>query len=258
MNHPKRIFIVGHPGAGKALLSKTLAEKLQWNFIDADIGLEYRIGKPLIEILGAEGSQDFYECQFNILQSLTKLTNVVVATDVSVVCDPKNRELLAKEFVVYLKTNTATQIERTARNPMPLLLSDHIDSLFDYLHEDRDSFFLALSDLTIDGNESNLDKHVTDLVLNIFEKEDIAPDASKVTLDRKDMVLFHKSLGMPIHLPNHQAICLKLLAQGKSSKEIARILNISHRTVEGYIAKMTDETGCLSSKELIALYHDQP
>ena len=149
-------------------------------------------------------------------------------------------------------------MERTARNPMPLLLSEHIDSLFDYLHQDRDNFFLALSDLTIDGNDSNLDKHVTDIILNIFEKNDIVPDINKIKLDRKDMVLFHKTLGTPIHLPNHQAICLKLLAQGKSSKEIARVLNISHRTVEGYIAKITDESGCTSSKELIALYHDQP
>jgi shikimate kinase len=257
MNHPKRIFIVGHPGAGKALLSKALAEKLQWNFIDADIGLEYRIGKPLIEIFGVEGTQNFHECQFNILQSLIKLTNIVVATDVSVVCSEKNIKILEKEFVVYLNVNTSTQMERIVRNSIPLLLSDHIDSLFNYLHQDRDSFFQALSDLTIDGNDGNLDKH-TDLVLNIFEKNNIVPAINKISLDRKDMVLFHKLLGTAIYLPDHQAICIKLLAQGKSSKEIGRILNISHRTVEGYIAKMTDELGCVSSKELIALYHDQP
>lgn len=105
---------------------------------------------------------------------------------------------------------------------------------------------------------SNLDKQIADLILNIFEKNNVVPVINKMSLDRKDMVLFHKLLGTAFYLPVHQAMCLKLLAQGKSSKEIARILDISHRTVEGYIAKMIDELGCASSKELIALYHDQP
>jgi len=33
MSQIKRIFIVGHPGAGKALLAKALAEKLGWRSI---------------------------------------------------------------------------------------------------------------------------------------------------------------------------------------------------------------------------------
>jgi shikimate kinase len=258
MNYPERIFIVGHPGAGKALLAKTLAEKLGWNFIDADIGLEYRIGKPLIEILGKEGAQNFHKCQFNILKSLIKLTHIIVVTDVSIVCDEKNRAILGEEFSVYLKTNTSIQIERATRNPLPLLISNCLAPLFDYLHQDRDDFFEALSDLIIDGNDGNLDKHVADIALNISETSSIAFPKNKIHLDRKDMVLFHKSLGTAIHLPEYQAICLKLLAQGKSSKEIARILDISHRTVEGYIAKLIEKLGCSSSKELIALYHDQP
>jgi tRNA A37 threonylcarbamoyladenosine biosynthesis protein TsaE len=35
MSKPKRIFIVGHMGAGKALLSEALAKKLGWQYIDA-------------------------------------------------------------------------------------------------------------------------------------------------------------------------------------------------------------------------------
>lgn len=38
MNKPNRIFVVGHPGAGKMIFSKAFADKIQWNFIDADIG----------------------------------------------------------------------------------------------------------------------------------------------------------------------------------------------------------------------------
>jgi len=36
MIKPKRIFIVGHMGADKALLSEALAKKMSWKFIDAN------------------------------------------------------------------------------------------------------------------------------------------------------------------------------------------------------------------------------
>ena len=48
----KRIFIIGHHGAGKALVAKTVAEKLGWQFIDTDFGLEAKIGRKLSEIVG--------------------------------------------------------------------------------------------------------------------------------------------------------------------------------------------------------------
>jgi shikimate kinase len=53
-------------------------------------------------------------------------------------------------------------------------------------------------------------------------------------------------------------MCLKLLVQGKTAKEIAQDMHISYRTVEDYIAKTIELLGCTSSKELIALYYEQP
>lgn len=35
MKKPKRIFVIGHMGAGKALFSEALAKKLDWQFIDS-------------------------------------------------------------------------------------------------------------------------------------------------------------------------------------------------------------------------------
>ena len=47
MNSYKRIFIIGQPGAGKDLLAKTLAEKLGWEFINANLDLETRVGRTI-------------------------------------------------------------------------------------------------------------------------------------------------------------------------------------------------------------------
>lgn len=71
------------------------------------------------------------------------------------------------------------------------------------------------------------------------------------------LTIFHKQTNMPVHLSNQQSACLSLLAQGKSAKEIARLMQLSHRTVEHYLEIIRKLLGCASTKELIASYMDQ-
>ena len=52
MKRPERIFIVGHMGAGKFIFTKALAEKLEWQIIDANPSVERYIGRQTKEILG--------------------------------------------------------------------------------------------------------------------------------------------------------------------------------------------------------------
>lgn len=47
---------------------------------------------------------------------------------------------------------------------------------------------------------------------------------------------------------------LKHLAQGKTTKQIAIIMNLSPRTIEYYCEMLRKELGCASSKELIVHY----
>jgi DNA-binding CsgD family transcriptional regulator len=69
--------------------------------------------------------------------------------------------------------------------------------------------------------------------------------------------LIHKGLHMPVHLSSQQAKCLLLLVKGKSAKEIALQMQLSHRTVEHYLEKIRRQLGCSSTKELVASYSDQ-
>ena len=256
MSHYKRIFITGHPGAGKALLAKKLAEQLGWQFIDADLGLEFNIGRGLNEILGT-GLDAYYDCQSEILATQLNKENIVVATDGTIVCSEKNRQLLSSEFVVYLNVSTRVQMERTARNPAPLLPVRDVKTFLNALHTERDHLYEKMSRLTINGDDSALEKHLLDIIKEFTEAKDVDEVSVKLTLDNKDLTLFHKKLHVPVHLSEQQAVCLKLLVQGKTSKVIAREMNISHRTVEGTLAKTMEQLGCSSSKELIALYYNE-
>lgn len=254
----KRIFIIGHPGAGKALLAKTVAENLGWQFIDADFGLEIRLGRTLAEIVGEQGVESFYACQSELLQRLLLQEHIVVTTDASIICGEKNRNLLLKEFVVYLKVSTKVQIARNARDPDPLLLNTEITTFIDKLHQERDHLFNQVSHLTIRSDDSDPGRHVARILQVIAKDDESKVRADRVILHKKDRILFHKFLHVPVELTSQQAACLKLLAEGKSAKDIARSLSLSFRTVEAYLAKTMELTGCTSSKELMALYHDQP
>lgn len=260
MNQHKRIFIIGHIGAGKGLLGKAVADRLGWGFVDADLGLEARVGRYLAEIVGKpQGVETFFKCQSEILKTQLKKENIVVTTDASLLAAEKNKELLSSEFVVYLKVSTPVQIERSSRDSTALLLPmENYTAFLDAMHNERDGIYEKASSLTIDSDDSDLHAHVETITNAVIGSQVQNESVRTIKLDRKDLILFHKKRYVPVHLSEQQARCLKLLAQGKTSKEIANDLNISYRTVEEYIAKTIDQLGCSSSKELIALYHDQP
>lgn len=254
MSQNKRIFIVGHPGVGKAVLAKLLSEKLGWEFINADFGLELRVGRSLDKILGKQGEEVFHHCESEILMNQLGLENIVVTTDASIVCDKKNRQILSKEFVVHLQASTSVQIERLLRNPIALLPVD-MKNFLDNLHHKRDNLYEQIANLTIDSDDNSLEVHVSKIMKNILSNEKIEVESLQFKLNKNERIFFHRIEHIPVQLSDQQALCLKLLAQGKSSKEIAQVLTISNRTVERHIANLMEILGCSSSKELIALYH---
>jgi shikimate kinase len=249
------IFVLGHPGAGKGFFAKTLASKLGYEFIDADLGLEAKVGAPLENILGKEGIRGYASIQDEILQALDVKEKTVVATDGPIALSKKAAELLQDALIVFLKTSTQIQMRRSLRNQKPLLNHVSYEQLLNTLHEQRDEIYERLSDVIIDGDEGDIDEHVS----KVCQQLDIASDESmESTLHENELVFFKYNTDTPVTLTQQQALTLKYLADGLSSKEIARHMNISHRTVEGYIAQLKEKLSCNSSKDLISLYHANP
>lgn len=151
MNKPKHIIIVGHMGAGKSLLGKALADKLAWQHVDTNIGLERYMGCYLHEIIGKQGEVAFYQFQNKLLMHYLGKENIVITTEDSYILNEENRRLLASEFVVYLKVTTPVQIERMATGPAPLLLNTDIKTFLDDLHSERDKLYEEVARFTIDS-----------------------------------------------------------------------------------------------------------
>lgn len=150
MTNPKRIFIVGHTGAGKFLLGEALAKKLGWQFIDANPGLERYIGRNLNEILGKQGEEAFHQCEAEIISHYIGKEHVVLIMEEAVIATEKNRKLLSSEFVVYLKVSTPVQMKRWPDGRTPLLPIADLKAFIDKQHLERDSFFEEVATLTIE------------------------------------------------------------------------------------------------------------
>ncbi len=151
MGQPKRIFIVGHLGAGKSLLAEALAKKLGWQFVDANPSLERWIGRSLSDIFGQQGEAAYHECETEILAHYAAKEHVVVVLDEAVIATEKNRKLLSSEYVVYLKVSTSTQMERMKGGRAPLLPIPDVKAFLDKQHHERDHLFEAVATLTIDS-----------------------------------------------------------------------------------------------------------
>ncbi|MDI9819795.1 MULTISPECIES: LuxR family transcriptional regulator [unclassified Legionella] len=139
----------------------------------------------------------------------------------------------------------------------------HLYSLFfeqdehDFLH-----WIINNSQLLHDFIE-NYNLIARDLILEAKSPENriVLPDfndATPSTVQTRHRVrIFHKTMHVPIYLSPQQGRCLKLLMQGKSTKEIAKILGLSTRTVEHYFERIRELLGCGTNKEMIAMYIDQ-
>lgn len=251
MKELKRIFVIGHPAVGKAYFAKNLADRLGYQFVDADMGLEHRIGLTIKEILGQAGLEHFERSQETIFGSLSKKSGVVVGLDCHVGKTPKIRECLKNACVVFIKTTLETQIRRSGSRE-PLISDQNYEDLFKTLHDNRDDFYNEISNVVLSADDGDVDRHI-DVVLD-YLKQNAFTLVKPTGLTDKELVFFKYNTDIPVCISEQQAICLKHLSKGQSAKEIAREMDISYRTVEVYIAQLKERLECDSSKDLIGLY----
>jgi shikimate kinase len=122
----RNIYLIGPMGSGKTAVGRQLARTLRLRFYDSDVEIEQRTGVDIPYIFEKEGETGFREREREVIDSLTQLDGVVVATGGGAILLPENREKLASRGrVVYLKTSIAQQLERTRHGRQrPLLYTE--------------------------------------------------------------------------------------------------------------------------------------
>jgi shikimate kinase len=145
-------------GAGKTTIGRQLAQALSLEFIDSDRVIEERTGVDIPTIFEYEGEEGFRTREECIIDELTRLPNIVLATGGGSVIRPLNRRHLASRgFVVYLHTPVALQLQRTAHDKnRPLLQTEDPEARLKELFEQRDPLYREISDLIVDTDRHTI------------------------------------------------------------------------------------------------------
>jgi shikimate kinase len=107
------IFLIGYRGTGKTTVAQLLADRLGWDWLDADETLEKRHGRSIRAIFAEEGEAGFRDREAALLAELCRLRRHVVATGGGVVLREGNRQRLREAgLVVWLQGDAATLWQR--------------------------------------------------------------------------------------------------------------------------------------------------
>ena len=151
MAKPKRIFLIGPMGAGKTTIGKHLAHSLGMEFRDSDLEIQRRTGVDIPTIFEYEGEEGFRQREQQVIDELTQLDNLVLATGGGAVTRAENRQhLSARGIVFYLECTPQQQYERTYRDRnRPLLQTDDPLARLTQLMQVREPLYRDTADYVV-------------------------------------------------------------------------------------------------------------
>jgi len=151
-----KIFFVGLMGAGKTTVGRSLAKNLGLDFYDTDQEIEKRTGVRVPTIFEMEGEAGFRKREVGMIDELTQMDNIVLATGGGAVLSLENREHLASRgTVIYLRASVHDLYLRTRfdRN-RPLLQNTNPQAKLEQLFAARDPFYREVAHHVVDtGNQ---------------------------------------------------------------------------------------------------------
>jgi len=149
------LFLIGPMGAGKTTLGRIIAQELGYPFFDSDRVIEERTGVDIPTIFDYEGEQGFRDRESKVIDELTQLKKVVLATGGGAVLRKENRDRLAQRgFVIYLKVSVKSQLDRTSRDKSrPLLQIEDPEKKLRELADARRPLYEATCDFSVSTDE---------------------------------------------------------------------------------------------------------
>jgi shikimate kinase len=139
MAQTENIYLIGLMGAGKTTIGRQLAKALTVPFYDSDKAIEERTGVDIPTIFEFEGEQGFRDREQKMLEQLTQMDGIVLATGGGAV------------LRVYLQCAIDRILERTRRDTQrPLLQTDNPRSRLEALFAEREPLYLSCADFKVD------------------------------------------------------------------------------------------------------------
>ena len=139
-------------GAGKTTIGKLLAKTLGKTFYDTDHEIEKRTGVKIAIIFELEGEAGFRKRETAIIQELSGLSNIVMATGGGAILAQENRELLKNNgTVIYLRANVNELCHRMRNDKhRPLLQNVDIRAKLEQLYAERNPLYTETATFIFD------------------------------------------------------------------------------------------------------------
>ncbi len=164
------IFLIGPMGAGKSAVGRKLAEELGLGFVDSDDEVVARTGVDIAYIFEREGESGFRARERQVIDDLSQMPDIVLATGGGAVQDPLTRERLgSRGRVVYLHASVDQQVRRTrGGRERPMLKTGDPREVLEALMAIRDPQYRQIADVIVETDS----RRVTAVTREIRRKLD--------------------------------------------------------------------------------------
>ena len=166
---PSNIFLVGLMGAGKTSVGRMLARRLGMEFFDADSEIERITGVKIPIIFEIEGESGFRSREEKMIEQLSAMNGIVLATGGGAVISEANRQFLKNRGrVIYLRAAPEDLWRRTRRDRnRPLLQTADPLGKLRALHDQRDPLYREVADLIVDTGSQSV-AHLTSKIQQLL------------------------------------------------------------------------------------------
>lgn len=170
------LILTGFMGSGKTAVGKRLADKLGWDFFDADPLIEQRLGMPVQQIFEIHGEPGFREAEEAVVLGLLEeaaqaRTGTVVSLGGGAVTIPAIYEhLILEPLVVLLDEDINMAFKRAGDGKRPLA-DDR--KKFQALYAEREGLYRSVSKYIVDTRSLTVEQAADRIISLIHERTGI-------------------------------------------------------------------------------------
>jgi shikimate kinase len=173
------IILIGYRATGKTTLAKRLAERLAWEWVDADVEIERRADKSIARIFDEDGQPAFRELEAEVIADLCRRERLVLAAGGGAPMRRETRQVMRESGkIVWLTARPETIHARmsadatTAGRRPDLTDRDPLDEIIHLLGQ-REPIYRQTAHVHVDTEE----KSPHQLTTEILERLHLAPEA---------------------------------------------------------------------------------
>jgi shikimate kinase len=167
------LSLIGYRATGKTTLARLVAERLGWDWIDADTEIERRAGKSIGQIFAQDGEPAFRDMEAYLTAELCRRDRLVLAAGGGAPVRPENRRAMrAAGKVVWLTARPETILVRmagdatTAARRPPLSDRPPLEEIVQLLAS-REPIYREAADLVVDTEGKRPEEAAAEIVTRL-------------------------------------------------------------------------------------------